>query len=166
MTQEQLLAQVEEALRTMPPLPVFQHQEEDVTPWIGHALAVIEAWSTPHAIPDTLIAALRQQGATATAGEVLPFALPCLSTKGRVVFVNTGTINVYEYPTAAAAEADAVRVSPDGSGVAGDQCAALITWVGPPHFYKTGQLIVVYAGSAADVLRPLEAVLGKPFANR
>ena len=55
---------------------------------------------------------------------------------------------------------------PDGSGVTGGGCAALITWVGPPHFYKRDQLIVVYAGSADDVLRPLEAVLGKPFVSR
>jgi len=84
----------------------------------------------------------------------------------RVVYVNTGGVNVFEYPAAADAEADAGKVSPDGSGVVGDGCAALVTWVGPPHFYKSDRLIVVYAGSADDVLRPLEAVLGKPFATR
>jgi hypothetical protein len=120
----------------------------------------------PFISTETLIAALQQQGATVMRGEVLPLALPCLAAKGQVVFVNTGSVTVFEYPSAAAAESDAAKVSPDGSGVIGDRCAALITWVGPPHFYKADQLIVVYAGSADDVLRPLGEVLGKPFARR
>lgn len=114
---------------------------------------------------DALIAALRQQGATVVPGDVLP-PLPCLSANGQVMFVNTGVVNVFEYPTVADAESDAAKVSPDGSGVVGDRCSALITWVGPPHFYRSDRLIVVYAGSADAVLQPLENVLGKPFAQR
>ena len=99
-------------------------------------------------------------------GDVLLKGLPCLSGSGQVVFVNAGSIDAFEYPTIAAAESDAAKVSPDGSGITTDGCAALMTWVGPPHFYRRDQLIVVYAGSADDILRPLEAVLGKPFASR
>jgi len=115
---------------------------------------------------DDFLVALRQQGASVTRGDVLPLGIPCFSTNGRVVSVNTGSVNVFEYPTAAAAETDASKVSPDGSYVRGDSCAAVIEWVGPPHFYKSARLIVTYAGSADDVLRPLEAVLGPPFARR
>ncbi|PYR89387.1 MAG: hypothetical protein DMF84_24505 [Acidobacteria bacterium] len=115
---------------------------------------------------EALVAALQRQGATAGRGDVLPLALPCLSVSGRVVSVNTGSVNAFEYPSVVAAETDASKILPDGSGVTGGGCAALITWVGPPHFYKRDQLIVVYAGSADDVLRPLEAVLGKPFVSR
>lgn len=121
---------------------------------------------SPLTSTNALIAALRAQGATATLGDMLPNALPCLSVSGQVVFVNTGAINAFEYSSVAAAERDATKISPDGSGVIADQCAALITWVGPPHFYKRDQMIAVYAGSSDDVLRPLEAVLGQPFASR
>jgi len=114
---------------------------------------------------DALIVALQQQGTTVVRGDVVP-PLPCLFANGQVIFVNTGVVNVFEYPTVADAESDAAKVSPDGSGVIGDRCAALITWVGPPHFYKSDRLIVVYAGSADAVLQPLEKVLGKPFAQR
>jgi hypothetical protein len=93
-------------------------------------------------------------------------AMPCFSVSDRLVLVNTGGTNVFEYASAAAAVSDATKVTPDGSGVIDRWCAALIRWVGPPHFYKRDQLIVVYAGTAGDVLRPLEAVLGKPFASR
>ena len=115
---------------------------------------------------DAFVVALQAQGATASRGEVLPNALPCLSVSGHVVRVNSGFVNAFEYPTPTAAATDASNISPDGSGVVGTGCAALITWVGPPHFYRRDQLIVVYAGSADDVLRPLEAVLGRPFATR
>ena len=124
------------------------------------------AGPSPLTSTDPLVVALQQQGATVVRGDVLQRPLPCLSANGQVIFVNTGAVNVFEYPTVAAAESDAAKVSPDGSGVVGDGCAALITWVGPPHFYKSDRLVVVYAGSADDVLRPLEAVLGKPFASR
>lgn len=115
---------------------------------------------------DALIAALREQGATVTLGDVLPMAMPCFSVSGRLVLVNAGGTNVFEYASAAAADNDAAKVTSDGAGVIERGCASLITWVGPPHFYKLDQLIVVYAGTADDVLRPLEAVLGKPFASR
>ena len=42
---------------------------------------------------DVLITALMQQGATARRGDILPNALPCFSVSGRVVFVNTGSVN-------------------------------------------------------------------------
>ncbi len=115
---------------------------------------------------DALVGALKSQGATVTRGEVLSMALPCWSVSGQVLLVNSASVNVFEYPTAAAAERDASKVAPDASGITGEQCAAKITWVGPPHFYKRDQVIVVYAGSDEAVLRPIETVLGKPFASR
>lgn len=112
---------------------------------------------------DALIAALQQQGATVARSEVLPRdSNPFFSTNAQVVRVNTGVINVFEYPSLGAAESDASKVSRDGSAVG----STMITWVGPPHFYKSGRLIVVYAGSDAAVLQPLQAVLGPPFAQR
>jgi hypothetical protein len=122
----------------------------------------------PSALTSTgaLVSALQAQGATVRTGEMLPNALPCLSVTGQVVFVNSGTVNAFAYPTAAAADRDASKVPPDASGTTGDGCASRITWVAPPHFYKRDQVIVVYAGLAEDVLDPLENVLGTPFAGR
>jgi hypothetical protein len=115
---------------------------------------------------NALVVALREQGATVNPGEVVPLALPCTSVPGQLVSVNRGTITVFEYPTVAAAESDAAKIRADGSGVMGDSCAAMITWAGPPRFYKSGNLIVLYVGRDETVLRPLEAVVGKPFAGR
>jgi hypothetical protein len=112
---------------------------------------------------DALIVALQQQGATVSRGEVLPRgSTPYFSTNAQVVFVNAESLNVFEYSTVAAAEGDAAKVSPDGSAIG----STMVTWIGPPHFYRNGRVIVLYAGSVEAVLLPLEAVLGKPFAHR
>jgi Tol biopolymer transport system component len=39
------------------------------------------------------------------------------------------------------------------------------TWIGPPHFFRTEQLIALYLGDDAGVLELLEAVLGSQFAG-
>ncbi len=110
---------------------------------------------------DALLTALQKQGAAVVRGAMLPrTSNPFFSTTARDVTVNREHINVFEYPSAAAAESDAAKVSPDGSSVG----TTMISWIGPPHFYKSGRLIVTYAGSTESVLKPLEAVLGKPFA--
>src|SRR5438552_17156441 len=69
-----------------------------------------------------LLAALRQQGATVASGNTLS-PLPCLSASGQTILVNTRVVNVFEYPSAAAAERDAAKISPDGSAVSNGRCA-------------------------------------------
>lgn len=98
-----------------------------------------------------------------TPGEILAReSTAYFEVSAQVVQVNTGAVNVFEYRDAAAAGRDAARVSPDGSSVG----TTSIFWIGPPHFYRDGRLIVIYAGDAVAVLQPLEAVLGAPFAGR
>jgi hypothetical protein len=71
-------------------------------------------------------------------------------------------VQVFEYSDATAAEAQAALVSPSGSAVG----TTKIHWVGPPHFFKKGRLIVLYVGDDDKVLNALEAVLGRQFAGR
>ncbi|HYN09735.1 MAG TPA: hypothetical protein VES67_20300 [Vicinamibacterales bacterium] len=111
---------------------------------------------------EAFFAALRQQGASVTPGQMLSReSTPYFEVPAQIVQVNTGTINVFEYGDAAAAGRDAAKVSPDGSSVGNTS----ILWIGPPHFYRNDRLIVVYAGHSLAVLQPLEAVLGPPFAH-
>ncbi|NIM93557.1 MAG: hypothetical protein GTO18_07580 [Anaerolineales bacterium] len=39
-------------------------------------------------------------------------------------------------------------------------------WVGAPHFFRSGKLVVLYLGSGESLLNALEAVLGPQFAGR
>jgi hypothetical protein len=86
----------------------------------------------------SLIDNLRAAGATVEpAGEV---SQPFFSVKGQVITVNGGDVQVFEYADAAAADAEAALVSPDGGSVG----TSMMSWVAAPHFFKTGKLIVLY----------------------
>lgn len=110
---------------------------------------------------DELISTLRAQGLTVTVGDMLPQqSTPYFSTRARVVFVNSATLQVFEYETSEAANRDAAKVSPGGSPIGNVQ----ILWVSVPHFYKSGRVIVTYVGTDTGLLQVLEKVLGAPFA--
>jgi hypothetical protein len=119
-----------------------------------------------HAAPlstNTLTTALQAQGASVVRGPSLPReSHPYFSVNGQVLVVNNGDVTVFEYPTIAARDKDVAQVSPSGTPIG----SAEILWVAPPSFFRSGVLIVLYVGGDAAVLRPLEAVLGGPFAHR
>jgi len=71
-------------------------------------------------------------------------------------------VQVFQYSNAAATDAQAALVSLDGSAVG----TTKVQWVGPPHFYKKGKLLVLYVGDNDKVLKTLEAVLGQQFAGK
>ncbi|MBI3995396.1 MAG: hypothetical protein HY349_05410 [Nitrospirae bacterium] len=84
---------------------------------------------------------------------------PFFSIEGRMIKVSGEDVQVFQYIDAAAADAEAALVSPDGSAVG----TSKIHWIGPPHFYKKGKLLVLYVGDNAELLKALEAALGRPF---
>ena len=102
---------------------------------------------------------LRAAGATVEpAGEV---SQPFFSVEGQVITVNGEDVQVFEYADAASADAEAALVSPDGSSVG----TTMVLWIATPHFYRAGQLIVIYVGDSTAVTDALEAVLGPQFAG-
>ncbi len=108
----------------------------------------------------SLIDNLRQAGATVEpAGEV---SQPFFAVTGNIITVNGDDVQVFEYADAAAAEAEAALVSPDGSSVG----TSMPFWVASPHFYRVEKLIVLYVGDSEAVTDVLESVLGQQFAGR
>ena len=106
-----------------------------------------------------LIADLRAADTTVSpSGEITQ---PFFTVKGQVITVNGGDVQVFEYVTVEAADAEAAQVSPDGTSIG----TSIVLWVATPHFYKRGQVIVLYVGDDADVINPLKAVLGEQFAG-
>ncbi len=105
----------------------------------------------------SLLDELRRQGLN-----VMPesnIEQPFLSVEGDTIKVENETIQVFEYPDEGAANADASKISPNGtiSGMS-------ITWTGKPHFYRSARIIVIYVGNDPKVLGALDAAMGKPFA--
>lgn len=83
------------------------------------------------------------------------------SAKGYAMQVNDEDVQVYEYNDESKANEEAKQVSADGTSVG----TSSISWIGPPHFYKKGKIIVTYAGSNKEIIQLLEKLLGQQFAG-
>ena len=92
------------------------------------------------------------------AGEV---EQPFFSVKGQILASGTEQIQVFTFPTADAAAAAAASIAPDGATIGNTS----VNWVAPPHFYRSGKLIVLYVGRDEKTLAALRATLGAPFAG-
>jgi len=108
----------------------------------------------------SLIKSLRALGAGATAvGDV---EQPFFSIKGVMIKVHGEDVQVFQYANAAAADGEAAPISHDGMAVG----TRKIFWVGAPHFYKQGRLLVLYVGNNDKILKTLETALGEQFAGQ
>lgn len=106
----------------------------------------------------TLVAALQKSGLTVT--EEGSVDQPFLSLRGVSLKAGSEFLQVFEYPDEAAAQKDVAKIAADGS-IQGYR----IDWLGPPHFYRVGRMVVIYPGTDQAVLTALESALGKPFAE-
>jgi uncharacterized protein (DUF305 family) len=70
-------------------------------------------------------------------------------------------LQAYEYDDPGAAAADAGQITPDGN-----TATAMITWIGPPHFFRGGRLIALYVGEEPAVIALLTEILGSQFAGQ
>ena len=107
-----------------------------------------------------LIQHLRAAGAEPVSGGSVE--QPFFSITGTIIKVHGEDVQVFQYADTGAAEAAAAPISRDGMAVG----TRKIFWVGPPHFFKQGRLLVLYVGDNVKVLGTLAAVLGRQFAGR
>jgi hypothetical protein len=108
--------------------------------------------------PETsqLILALRDLGATAEVIDIVPSGSGLLSAPATRVQVNGATVFVFEFASVAEADAEARRVP----GI-----VAVTLFTSPPHFFRGNRLIVLYLGTDAGVIAPLQRLLGPQFAG-
>jgi hypothetical protein len=86
---------------------------------------------------------------------------PFFSPLGRLVNIEGQAVQVFEYAHLERAEKEAMLVSADGMTIGGSKPF----WMAPPHFFKSGRLIVIYAGTEPAILKLLRGVLGEQFAG-
>jgi hypothetical protein len=121
---------------------------------------------------DNFIDDLLDSGASVQVGKEVEIGF--FSVQGRNILVNGERIHVFEYDNAALANEDVAIVYPDGSGMeititGTTKKATVIDWIGPPHFYSKGRLIVIYIdvnfGDDPSMMNLLEDTLGSQFAG-
>lgn len=108
----------------------------------------------------SMVAALQAAGATTNVGD--PVMQDFFTPEGQIITVNGADIQVFEYADAAAMESEAAQVAPDGGSIG----TSMVTWMGAPHFYKIGRLIVLYVGSDPAILDLLKQLIGPQFAGQ
>ena len=108
----------------------------------------------------SLISELRAAGANVeVVGEV---DQPFLSVSGTMIKLQGEDVQVFQYSSAAEMEGQAAPISRDGTAVG----TRKIHWIGSPHFFKQGRVLVLYVGTNQKVEKTLEAVLGQQFAGQ
>jgi hypothetical protein len=90
---------------------------------------------------------------------------PFLNITGRIVVINGSDIQVFEYSTTEDLEADSQFISSDGFTINKPGVITSISWIGPPHFYKSGRIVVIYIGEGKTITTLLERLLGNQFAG-
>lgn len=108
---------------------------------------------------NALIEALTAPGAEVDDGGAVEQAF--FSVDGRIVRVDGEDVQVFEYPDAAARQAESELIQPDGS----PNPTTMVTWVDTPHFWARDSLIVLYVGQDEATISALDAVLGEAIAG-
>ena len=107
-----------------------------------------------------LVSKLRAAGADVEiVGEV---DQPFLSVSGTMIKLQGEDVQVFQYSNAAQMEAEAKLISPNGTTVG----TRKIHWIGAPHFFKQGRVLVLYVGNDKKVEKALETALGRQFAGQ
>jgi len=88
----------------------------------------------------------------------------------RIVEADGIFIQVYEFASAKDMEADASGVSRYGTQITkdwgnGKATTVFVNWIGKPHFYKAGRIIVIYIGDNYSMISLLQNGFGKQFAG-
>ena len=86
---------------------------------------------------------------------------PFFDVAGKALKVNGADVQVFEFADAEAAKAAVATIGPDGNPP-----KMMIEWVAPPHFYQSGEIVVLYVGADAAITQALESALGEQVAGR
>lgn len=89
-----------------------------------------------------------------------------LSVTGTTLIANGERVEVFEYATAAAANADAARIDPEACMVSTDKGTINLEWKDSPHFFKGGRVIVLYVGTTPQMRQLFTQMFGPQFAGK
>lgn len=119
----------------------------------------VDSQDEPVVDSSTLVNRLEGAGATVEPGGRV--TQPFFTPQGQILAVNGQDVQVFEFDSVSDADGAASTVAPDGSSVG----TSIMTWISRPHFYKSGNLIVLYVGDETATIDILVDVLGPQFAG-
>jgi hypothetical protein len=139
--------------------------------WLAVNALAVGCTSTPKTTQpimdySILLSTLRTPTSSMLFAEAGEISQPFFGVKGRIVNAYGGDIQVFEYETPDAMEAESEYVSPDGYTFKTNSRVTSVEWIAPPHFYKAGRVMVIYVGSHSLMTDLLEKTLGKQFAGK
>lgn len=109
---------------------------------------------------DEIMRSIRETGATVEFGDTVQHDF--FSVAGQTIRINGEDVQFFIYDSAEQLEAQASQVADDGGSIG----TTMVTWEDQPHFYKLGNMLVLYVGRDPEVRDLLEDVLGAQFAGR
>ncbi len=138
--------------------PLAQGRQEYVYNVAGDQVLLVTGQSmTPVMGRPEFLTALNQQGLQVVSSAPQDrLSQPLFSAPDRPVLVNGEVVHVYPYEQQGQAEAEQVRIAPNGVEVNGQ----VVQLPGTPHFFRNDRLIVLYLGQNQTVLDALKNVLG------
>jgi hypothetical protein len=108
----------------------------------------------------SLMAALQAAGLTVESGAAV--TQPFFTVPGQDLKINGQDVQVFAYDTPQAMEAEASQIAPDASTIGTN----MPSWTSDPHFYKLGNMLILYVGQDQKILDILSGALGPQFAGR
>lgn len=83
-------------------------------------------------------------------------------TKKRMV-IGKDALEIYLYNNNEKMEDDAKNINMNGFGYSDGNKSMVIDWISYPHFYKKGNIIVLYVGENEKIISDLNDIMGDQF---
>lgn len=132
------------------PQPKLQSHDEPIVPFDG----IVTDYAS-------LVAAIKSRGILVEDVDEIAAESSSFSVPTRVISVGGADVQVFEFQNESDTAAATQTVSEDGTEIG----TSIIRWMGPPHFYTQGKLIVLYVGENPEITNLLEELLGPQFAG-
>ena len=84
------------------------------------------------------------------------------NTKKRMT-IGKESLNIYIYKSNEKMEDDAKNINMNGFGYSNGNKSMVIDWISYPHFYKKGNIIVLYVGENEKIISDLTDIMGEQF---
>lgn len=88
-----------------------------------------------------------------------------IPTKRKRMSIGNENIDIYSFSNPAKMERIATNIDKSGCSYNDGNKIISVSWALPPHFFKKGNIIVLYSGENEKIVSDLKDILGNQFAG-